>query len=223
MEYETLARAATERGDLVLRRRREEGARPVLELRAGGVFVMDTAETSTEVALATAALGRVGHPRSVLLGGLGLGFTLEAVLADPRVEQVTVVEIEEALIGWMRDGTVPHGPALLADERVRIVTADLAVAGTETEQRYDLVLLDVDNGPGHLVHEANARLYRSWFLHRLRRMLGPQGVLVVWSMDEAPALQARLRQTFGSVEKFTLPVRLQGRQEHYWLLLASGD
>ena len=101
----------------------------------------------------------------MLIGGLGLGFTLQRVLADPRVEKVAVVEIEEALIRWMRDGTVPHGPEILADQRVRIVNADIAMAVAEASSRFDLVLLDVDNGPGYLVHDANAGLYEEDFLH----------------------------------------------------------
>ena len=91
---------------------------------------------------------------------MGLGFTMHEVLADSRVERCTVVEIEQALVDWMRDGTIPHGPTMLADERANPVVADVAVALPEARRAsYDLVLLDVDNGPGYLVHESNARLY----------------------------------------------------------------
>src|SRR6478752_5673182 len=131
---------------------------------------MDTLETSTEQALAESALAQVTDPRAVVVGGLGLGFTMHAVLADSRVEKVSVVEIEQALVDWMRDGTIPHGPALLADERVSVVVADVAVALAEaTPASYDLVLLDVDNGPGFLVHDANAALYRPPFLEAARQ------------------------------------------------------
>ncbi len=105
----------------------------------------------------------------MVVGGLGLGFTMHEVLADRRVEKCAVVEIEEALVGWMRDGTVPHGPALLADERATVVVADIAVAMAEARPAsYDLVLLDVDNGPGYLVHDVNARLYQDDFLRTVR-------------------------------------------------------
>ena len=63
----------------------------------------------------------VEQPRAVVVAGLGLGFTMHEVLADSRVEKCAVVEIEEALVRWMRDGTIAHGPALLADERVVVV------------------------------------------------------------------------------------------------------
>lgn len=212
-----IARAASERGELVLRRRYDG----TLELRANGVFVMDTAETSTERALATRALALVERPAQVLVGGLGLGFTLEAVLADERVQRCTVVEIEPALAGWLRDGTVPHGPALLADPRADVVVADVAVALRQSAPAaYDLVLLDVDNGPGYLVHDANAGLYEAPALTDARRAARPGGQVVVWSAAEAPELAATMRRVFGEVEELPYAVRLQTREETYWLYAA---
>ena len=118
----------------------------------------------------------------MVLGGLGLGYTMHELLADSRVEKCAVVEIEPALVEWLRAGLVPDGPALLADERVTVVVADIVVALAEArEASYDLVLLDVDNGPGYLVHAANAALYEPPALTDARRVLRPGGALVVWS------------------------------------------
>lgn len=221
MEYVEIARAETERGELVLRERRSENAPSALELRANGVFVMDTLEVSTERALASAALALVDQPRAVVVGGLGLGFTMHEVLADSRVEKVAVVEIEEALVGWMRDGTVPHGPALLADERVTVVVADVAVAMAEAAPAsYDLILLDVDNGPGYLVHGANAALYRTPFLETVRAALRPGGAVVIWSAAEAPELAVTMSGVFGDVDATPYDVLLQERDEQYWLYVA---
>jgi len=221
MEYVEIARAETERGELVLRERRENGAPSVLELRANGVFVMDTLETSTEQALADAALDLVPEPRDVLVGGLGLGYTMHKVLSDQRVQRCSVVEIEPALVEWMRDGTVPHGPAMLADERANPVVADIAAAVSEAaEESYDLVLLDVDNGPGHLVHEHNAELYRTPFLTEVRRMLRPGGVVAIWSAEASPELEATMQEVFGNAETTGYDVALQERDEKYWLHVA---
>ncbi len=221
MEYVEIARAETERGELVLRERREEGAPTTLELRANGVFVMDTLETSTEQALAEAALEQVDHPQRVVVGGLGLGFTMHALLADSRVETCAVVEIEQPLVDWMRDGTVPHGPAMLADERVKVVVADIAVAMAEAPPAsYDLVLLDVDNGPGYLVHDANAALYQEPFLRSARDVLRPGGALAIWSAAEAPELVEVLDRVFDSAEEHAHDVLLQDRDEQYWLYVA---
>ncbi len=228
MEYVELARAESERGEIVLRERHDpdvEGP-AAIELRVNGVFVMDTLETSTERQLAATALARVDEPRSVVVGGLGLGFTLHEVLADGRVESVVVVEIEDALVQWMRDGTIPHGPAFFADERVHLVVADIRTAMAEaTPEAHDLVLLDVDNGPGYLVHEDNAELYQEPFLRQVSTALRPGGSIVVWSSDEAPVLAEAMHTVFGSVAPVPYDVALtQGgggsRAERYWLYLS---
>ena len=220
MEYREIARAETPRGEVILRERVEENAQTVLELRVNGVFVMDTRETSTEVALARAALDLVEDPRRVLVGGLGLGFTLQEVLADSRVEACTVVELEQAVVDWMRDGTITHGPGFLADQRITVVVQDVAVALQEAGERtYDLVLLDVDNGPGYLVHDANAALYTEPFLVAAHRATA--GMLVIWSADEALQLGAALEAVFGNVEVTSHDVRLGDRAETYWLYSAQ--
>lgn len=225
LEYTEVARADSPRGEVVLRQRRDRDAGPgapgVLELRVNGVFVMDTLETSSERGLAAAALKQVAHPRQVVIGGLGLGFTMHEVLADHRVERLVVVEIEDALVQWMRDGTVPHGPSYLADDRVTVMNADIRLAMAEaTVAAYDLILLDVDNGPGFLVHDDNEALYQAEFLGQAKEALRPGGALVIWSAAESPRLQAELQDVFGNVAAIPYDVTLQSREEHYWIYLA---
>ncbi len=143
------------------------------------------------------------------------------MLTDQRVERLVVVEIEEALVGWMRDGTVPHGPAYLADERLSVVAADIRVAMAEASpEAYDLVLLDVDNGPGFLVYDENATVYQADFLRVAARALRPGGVLAIWSATEAPTLQREMAEVFGRATPVPFDVRLQSRDEQYWLYLA---
>ena len=179
---------------------------------------MDSHEHASEQALADAALALVESPERVLIGGLGLGFTLDRVLGDRRVESCVVVEIEPALVDWMRDGTIAHGPRLLADSRVRSVVADVSVALAEAAPAsYDVVLLDVDNGPGHLVHGANAGLYRAPFLRAVHDRLAPGGAVALWSAARSPELLDTLAEIFGQVDESAHEVRLQDRDEHYWL------
>ena len=216
-----VARAESERGELVLRQHAETDGTSTLELRANGVFVMDTRETTSDRELARQGLKRSDQPRRVLVGGLGLGFTLQEVLADPRVERVTVVEIEPALVGWLRDGTVPRGPALLTDPRVEVLVGDVGQTIDEAgEAAYDVVLLDVDNGPGYLVHDANAALYDAALLEATRTALAEHGLCVIWSADHDESLDATLREVFGNAEATAYDVDLQGRAEQYWLHLA---
>ena len=140
-----------------------------------------------------------------------------------------MVEIEDALVRWMRDGTIPHGPALLADDRLHLVVADIRTAiGEATPESYDLVLLDVDNGPGYLVYQDNAPLYESTFLAEVATALRPGGALVVWSSDESPDLAEAMRVVFGDVTPIPYDVSLlqqggRARDERYWLYLSRRE
>ena len=218
--HDVVARAESERGEVVVRRRPgPEDA--VLERRVNGVFVMDTAETGTERRLARATLAGVDHPRRILVGGLGLGFTLTELLADPRVQEVLVAEIEPAVVEWMLAGVLP-GADQLADPRVQVVVADVRDLATElADGAYDVVLLDVDNGPDFLVHEGNAALYQPGFLARCRDLLAPGGALAVWSSTGSPALEAAMREVFGGCDVTPVAVDLQGRDERYWLFTSK--
>ncbi|NHA67358.1 hypothetical protein EPD83_004695 [Phycicoccus sp. CMS6Z-2] len=183
---------------------------------------MDSLDPSTERDLATQALARHDRPRTVLVGGLGLGFTTRAVLADPRVEHVDVVELSAPLVRWARAGLVAE-LAGLEEERCRLHVADVAdvlTGGHEPPGPWDLVLLDVDNGPGFLVHAENADLYRVPGLARARDALEPGGVLVVWSSHVAPDLHAHLQDVAApgeTVAEVPIRVRRDGRSFTYAL------
>ena len=206
-----VARAASVSGELVLRRR-DDGA---LELRVNGVFVMDTAQTSTERALAAAAL-RLPHPDRVLVGGLGLGFTVAELLADPRVRNVLVAEIEPVVVRWMLDGTVPHGPRVLADARVKVQVADVRdVVEAQEHGSLDAILLDVDNGPDFLVLDANASLYQDRFLRTCLDRLAAGGALLIWSSTRSDRLGRALTAAPARWTVGVHDVDLAGRAETY--------
>jgi spermidine synthase len=196
---------------LVLRRR-EDGA---LELRVNGVFVMDDRETSSEELLASAALDAVRRPDRVLVGGLGLGYTVRALLADSRVGEVVVAEIEPDLVSWMCSGLIP---SVLDDPRVSVVVGDVRAVVTELpEASVDAILLDVDNGPDFLVYNENSAIYSSSFLAVCRSKLRDRGVLTVWSSSASAALEAAVSTVFGACKVTPVPVRLQGRDETYYV------
>jgi spermidine synthase len=210
-----IARARSERGELVLRRR-EDGA---LELRVNGVFVMDDQETSSEELLASAALEAVRRPERVLVGGLGLGYTVRALLADSRLGQVIVAEIEPDLVAWMRSGLVP---SILDDPRVGVVVGDVRAVVTDLpDASVDAILLDVDNGPDFLVYNENSAIYTSDFLATCRVKLRAGGVLTVWSSSASAALESAVTTVFGKCQVTPVPVRLQDRDETYYVYQGS--
>jgi spermidine synthase len=213
----TVAREDTPHGEVALRRRAE-----VLELVVDGAFAMDTVDTSTERLLAQVALADVAEPRRVLDGGLGLGFTARAVLADPRVEHLDVVELAEPLVRWARESLVPE-LAGLEGARCSLHVADvLDVLHGRAVPRgpWDLVLLDVDNGPDFLVHAHNAALYDGPALAAARAAVRPGGALVVWSSHRAPALLAGLEAVAhddDEVAELVVPVEREGHRLDYAL------
>ena len=212
----TLARAQTSRGDLALRVRASPGG-PVHELIVAGIFAMDDVDHSTEDVLAEAALSRCGTPARVLVGGLGLGHTALAVLHDRRVAELEIVELAHA-------GLVPTLAAVAADPRVRLRIADIAAVLTEPGPAYDVVLLDVDNGPSFLVHQANAGLYAEAHLRAAIDRLAPGGVLAIWAAQREPELFARLQEIAGaqdSIAELVLPITREGRSFDYAIYLVE--
>ncbi|MCI2420192.1 hypothetical protein MOQ72_22365 [Saccharopolyspora sp. K220] len=214
-----VASARTERGEVVLLRR--DGA---LELRVNGVFVMDTVHTETERLLASATLRAAVRTDGVrvLIGGLGLGFTLREVLADPRVREAHVVEIEPDLLDWHRSGLIPKTATAIQDHRVVFSVGDITeVIGAQPPESFDVLLLDVDNGPDFLVYEANSAIYRSDFLSRCAKVLAPNGTVAIWSADTAPELRAAMHAVFGNCEEIAIPVELGRARTTYHLFLSG--
>jgi spermidine synthase len=187
-------------GELVLRR-----AGADFEVIANGVFLMDTRNGESERLLVTAVADRMRAGGRLLVGGLGVGFSLRTALDHPRVGEVVVVERERAVIDWNRGPLrARHGDAL-ADPRARCVEADLLAwlpgAGT-----FDGICLDIDNGPEWTVTAGNAALYDDSGLAMVADALAPGGVLAVWSAGASEAFAARLATVFGDVETLSVPV-----------------
>lgn len=207
-------------GETVLRRR-ETATGPVFELIVNGVFAMDTVDTSTEVLLAKETLARVERPNDVVVGGLGLGFTVAAVLADPRVRRLRVVELSAALPDWIREGLVEPTAGVLDDPRVAVEVADISDwLPRQPAASCDLVLLDVDNGPDFLVHDSNVDIYAPAFLTETARVLRPGGIAAVWSASPSATLTEVMAGAIGPTEELLIPVSREGREFDYALYLA---
>jgi spermidine synthase len=202
---EVLDRREGPYGEVVLRR---HGG--LLQIIANGCFLMDTSDGRSERLLVDAALTALdGRPvPHVLIGGLGVGFSLAHAAADPRWGRFTVVERERAVIDWHLDGPLAaiSRPAL-ADPRAAIVEADLIDYVNETSDTFDALCLDIDNGPAWTVTEGNDGLYSPAGLASCARLLRPGGVLAVWSAQPSPKFEGTLGNAgFQQVRTEEIPV-----------------
>jgi spermidine synthase len=205
-------RVATPRGELVLRRVQEQH-----EIIHNGVFLMDTRNGASERLLVRAALGACRRPRvRVLIGGLGVGFSLDEALGHPAVTEVAVIEVEEAIIRWHATHLGVRASTARADPRTRVINADLTAWLVDGADQFDAICLDVDNGPDWTVTAGNAVLYSREGLSLLGRRLVPGGVLAVWSAMAAPAFEAALRHHFSSVQVHLVEVP-RGDPDHVYV------
>jgi predicted membrane-bound spermidine synthase len=206
-------RAAGVGGELVLRR-----AGADYEIISNGTFLMDTRNGESERLLVRAAVdaardreqdgdGAGGGGARVLIGGLGVGFSLAEALAHPAVGHVTVVEREPAVVAWHAGPLRPWSRGGLDDPRVTLVRADLLdVLERPADGAFDAVCLDIDNGPHWTVTPGNARLYGPGGLDLLAGLLSPRGVLAVWSAGAAPGFGDLLASRFARVQELPVPV-----------------
>lgn len=200
-------------GEISLRRRRMPafGDRDIYEVKLGDEFLMSSMFVEAEEALSTLGLAAVeGDPLSVVVGGLGLGYTAVAALKDERISELFVVEALNTVIGWHRDEKVPLGKVLNADARNHYVLDsffDLATdpkAGFDPEdpnKRFDAILLDIDHSPTEYLNAGNAGFYTTENLGLMAEKLKPKGVFAMWSQNlPEERFEALLKTVFARVE-----------------------
>ncbi len=182
-------------------------------IEVDGATLMSTRAPASERALAELAicdLVNIKCPR-VLIGGLGLGFTLGAALDGlPRGAAVVVAEVFAPVVEWNRKFSFESANDRLADPRVVVQLRDVVAVLREASLTFDAILLDVDNGPDSYCLESNYRLYNSAGLARIEKALNPGGILAVWSAGPSHSFARRLRQA-GFVTE-TTTVRSRGRK-----------
>jgi spermidine synthase len=189
--FEELDFRPTPMGALSLRRRRQlSSGIDVYEIKLGDEFLMSSLFTVAEIALARLGLAALERAElDVVVGGLGLGYTAQAVLEDSRVRSLVVVDALAEVIEWHERGLLPLGEQLMADPRCRLVHGDFfAMSASALDpqtpgRRFDAVLVDIDHSPTNLLHPRHAALYEPEGLRRLAGHLHPGGVFALWSND----------------------------------------
>jgi spermidine synthase len=222
--FEELDYRPTPIGALILRRRRELSLGVnVFEIKLGEEFLMSSLFTASEIALARLGLAELsGGDLDVVVGGLGLGYTAQAVLEYKAVKSLIIVEALDAVIDWHQQGLLPLGPALTADQRCRFVLGDFFAMVASKEgfdpdspaRQFDAILVDIDHSPEFLLNSQNAAFYQPAGLKRLAAHLHPGGVFGLWSNDlPDKSFTARLVEVFDEAraERVTFHNPLQNR------------
>jgi spermidine synthase len=201
--WETLDAVETAEGRMELRRRGEDYV-----ITVAGRVLMSSMAHLTEAAVAEIACGEVAGRESprVLIGGLGMGFTLRAALdALPRTGRVVVAEINEAVVRWCRGPLAPLTDRAAMDFRSKIVVEDVAevIAGAarDADKRFDAIILDLYEGPRRATQAREDPFYGPTALERTRKALTPGGILAVWSEEPDASFEKRLRAGGFKVER----------------------
>jgi spermidine synthase len=222
--FEELDFRPTPMGVLSLRRRRQlSTGEDVYEIKLGDEFLMSSLFTVAEIALARLGLAALQRQDlDVVVGGLGLGYTAQAVLEEQRVRSLIVIDALAEVIEWHQGGLLPLGKQLMADARCRFVHGDFfalsaSAAGLDPQtprRRFDAVLVDIDHSPTNLLHPDHAALYQSSGMRKLAEHLHPGGVFALWSNDPPDqAFKHDLASVFATSEAqvVTFDNPLQGR------------
>jgi spermidine synthase len=193
-------------GELSLHRRGEE-----LVIRIDNEPLMSSRRHGSEGALARLVCDGLAPGSRVLIGGLGMGFTLRAALDALAADAAVIVaEIAAAVVAWNRGPLAHLAGHPLDDPRVEVTVADVAAVLAAPADGFDAILLDVDNGPDGLVRAANTRIYATAGLDLARTALRAGGALAIWSAAPDPVFEDRLaRAGFDAVAH---PVRARGRR-----------
>jgi len=224
--FEILAWETTELGTLCLRRRELlfQPGTIVTEVTLNNEFLMSSFLTDSERALSEVALEmHEGSKLSVLVGGLGLGYTAHAALQSDRVASCEVVEFLPQVIGWLRGGLVPLSEKLNGESRLSLTHDDVyaRLAGSPSK-KHDLILIDVDHSPDDNLGTTNGHFYTAEGLRLAKQHLSENGILGVWSYAESSPFADAMREVFKEVrvEPVTVFNPLVEEEQTDWLFFA---
>jgi len=204
--------------EITLKRRGEE-----FSIRTRDTELMNSRLNGSEETLAELACNRTQKPdMRILIGGLGMGYTLSAALSNSQPDaRITVSELIPAVVKWNREHLGHLTGMPLESPRATVKEEDVAKTIGNTEAKWDIILLDVDNGPEGLTRKANDKLYSNAGLEKTFFALRPNGILGVWSSNDDQSFTHRLKQCKFMVNTIIVPARKSGKSSKHTIWLAK--
>jgi spermidine synthase len=203
-------------GEIVLWENQVDGAMEY-ELVINGIFIMASYNHLSSELLVRNAVMPPKNGLHILVGGFGMGYTVKEACSLQGVARIDVVEIEPVIIEWNRTWFENLNSACLEDERVHVISDDFYDYIRRCENQYDLISMDIDNGPMMLVNDRNSRVYRAGFFKDVHSRLNHGGVFAVWSCNHAEGLQQEIDQVFGECRVQEVVEQHQGQNVSYFL------
>lgn len=228
LKLEILAYEPSPLGMLCLRRREllSQPGTTVTEVTLNHEFLMSSLHNESERTLASTAIQmHSGENLSVLVGGLGLGYTAHAALQSDRVAGVEVVELLPQVVGWLADGLIPLSTELNDEQRLVVTQGDVyGMLEGPADKRFDIIMIDVDHSPDERLGEESIAFYTESGLTAARQHLADDGVLAVWSYAESSPFADALRRVFNEVhvQPVTYDNQLINEPCTDWLFFARG-
>ena len=223
IERELLGTAKIPGGEELRLFRRQMKNGDEFSIALGGNELMNSRLSGSEEALATFGCAKLAssQPR-ILIGGYGMGFTLRSALKIlPAEAEVDIVELVPQIIDWAHDPMEELTDGCLTDPRTNVIVGDVSNIIAKANQRYDAILLDVDNGPDGITSQANDQLYSMTGLAAARKAIRSDGVLAIWSSSGDPQFSARLHKSGFQVDEQRVSARANGKGAKHTIWLAT--
>jgi spermidine synthase len=197
----------------------EHGEKEEFEIIINGVFIMATYNSGSSEFLIRNAVSRIEEdgPLSVLIAGFGMGFTVSEACRDERIKSIDVVEMEEVIVDWNKRYFKTFEQSCFDSERVKLYIDDFYKHAINSKKSYDIVCIDIDNGPMLLVNEGNEKVYTCEFMRVVAGVLNKDGICVIWSCDRDRRLEQSMEDVFDQVEIEELTEKFKGRDVSYYL------
>ena len=190
-----IERAITKNGEIQLQKRGSD-----YEIIFNGTFLMATYNGKSEKFLVQYAIESVKSPKRVLIAGLGVGYSLRKALEYEEIEKITVLEIEDKIIEWNKTHLSPYSKDALNNPKVEVVNANFIQWVESTEEKFDVICIDIDNGPDWVVINENHKLYGDVGICNLIKIMNRSGAISFWSSNKCDVFEDRLKKWFGHVK-----------------------